>query len=72
MIGHKKNRRIVNNYFEIPLKNEWFWSIFAFSSADIRMYLRKDFSVLWPVIFIIEIVGTPARNILVAKVLRAV
>ena len=36
------------------------------------MYRRKAFSVLWPVIFIIERVGIPARYIFVAKLLRAV
>lgn len=46
--------------FFIPPKNGWLASSSAFSSADTFIYFRKVDSLECPVIFIIEIVGTPA------------
>jgi len=44
----------------------------AVSSFDTRIYFRKTFSVLWPVIFIKSMVGKPSRYKLVANDLLAV
>jgi len=54
------------------LKNGWSANSRAFSSWLMRMYFINDRSVLWFVIFIIDIDGTPAINMFVAPDLRAV
>jgi hypothetical protein len=49
-----------------------FFNLTAFSCGFILIYFKKDFSVLWPVIFIMDKGGNPDKKRLVAKLLLAV
>ena len=56
----------------LPVKNLWRAKILTFSSRVMRMYRKKDFSVLCPVISIIRNAIIPAKYIFVAALRLAV
>lgn len=64
---------IINSYtFYYAIKKAFRAISSAFSSAVILIYFIKDFSVVWPVMRIMDIEGMPALYIFVAAERRAV